>query len=506
MAKPTTTPLSEDSWKEKRLENEKYIQQIKQKQKIMSLNQCALNGSFEEFKNAVGECVKGMEAIPETIFYEPLQLAAGSKCDSDQKVKFLLNNNYISNVNLEMKASEVSMTLLGWALTNKKSELVKLLLEKGANPNAVALKCAVAGVDTGADPNALALKHQETFVSYTAVGLVFNDFYQYELMQTQGFWFKWSMKLLGMMPNPKIDENQVKLLVKHGANLSQAAIVCGNEAALIPSQNPLVAQLPCVQKALAIESGKEVTVEERKEGEESKIQILEDDTEASGDNTKVQQNTATPGEGAEQERKEVDGAFGSGEKSVPTEQPKSWFSKVFSFSWLNFWSSKSGDMQNANTTSAVGVKTENEVPEPDSVDQLGQTPELTKASWYSGVSKFFGNIGNKVLSLVGLGSEMKDNGAGENSDENVFSSEELKKDANNKTKSNVLGEGGIYTPPVKVESMLFRPDHNADVACNHYSQGAWPNGPGVDALEGLRYSCKQLGNSLHIGDEDAIFT
>ena len=396
MAKQATAPLSKEFWTQKGIEHAKKEQEQKLKMQIMVLKESALNGSFKDFENAVGEYVKGMKAIPEMIFYEPLQLAAGSEYDSDQKVAYLLNK-YISNVNLEMKVPEGSMTLLGWALTYKKSELVTLLLKKGA------------------DPNAVALNHNETGVSYTAVGLVFNDYYQYTLIQSS--WLALPMKLLGIMPNPKIDENQVELLVKHGAKISQPAIACGNEAVFIPSQNPLIAQLPCVKTALAIEPGKEVFGNKKtSKGEEPKIQILEDDTEASGDNSNVPQTTATPGEEYRRKTAEADGAFGSGEKPAPAEQPKSWFSKVFSFSWLNFWSSKSGDMQNANTTSAVGVETKNEVPEPDSVDQLGQTPQ-PKTSWYSGVSKFFGNIGNKVLSLVGLGSEAKHNGAGENSND-----------------------------------------------------------------------------------------
>jgi ankyrin repeat protein len=420
----------------------------------------AFHTKFEPFKQKVNEYVQGMKAIPEKIFYKPLILAAGSTLDSDQKVKFLLNN-YISNVNLDMQMPEGSMTLLGWAITNKKSELVKLLLDKGADPNAFALKHNKTGVsytavglvfyelliqvagstvdsdkkvkfllnnfisnvnldmqtpegsmtllgwaitnkkselvklllDKGADPNAFALKHNKTGVSYTAVGLVFNDYYQYYGLP---YWLMPILQYFGVISAPKIDENILKLLVEYRAEVSEVAIACGDKAALIPSQHPLISRLPCVKEALAIESSKKVSDSKKtSEGQEFRIETLDDD-------------------------------YQSG-----------WFSKVLSFFGLkSFWPSKSGDTQNANTASAGVVETKNEVPEgaaegrallPSNSDAT-EAPTTTQSSWYSGVFKFFGNIGNKVLSFVGLSSKVKHNGQGENNDDNVFHAPEAKRD------------------------------------------------------------------------------
>jgi hypothetical protein len=184
------------------------------------------------------------------------------------------------------------------------------------------------------------------------------------------------------------------------------------------------------QMKFVVSNVKKLFGKESGEGDlnEPKIQILPDNS-----NTPASQPSTLPGilqitaqgEGDKDKTEEADDGLN---KPVPAEQPKaSGLSKVFSFAWWkSCWSSK-GSAQSKDTASVV-QETKNEDPEtpadPITAESLTQklepTPEPTKASWFSGISEFFGNIGNKVLSLVGLGSEAKHNGQGENNDDNVF--------------------------------------------------------------------------------------
>lgn len=247
--------------------------------KIMRVHSAAYDDSFNAFKKAVEECAEDMKTISEEKLHEILILALGSEVSSDEKVHYLLDN-YISNVNLEINNSEASMRLLGWALMHNKPELVTRLLAKGA------------------DPNAIVYEHQETGVKLTALGVVFNDFWQYHEVQRRGI--EAELAKQGIIFSSKINETLLRPLLDSGAQLSQPAITCEGKVALIPAENGEISQLPCVKEALSMASNS------AKSGNESSVL----NSGSSINNSNILSGNV-PGEETKQEMPEVESALGS---------------------------------------------------------------------------------------------------------------------------------------------------------------------------------------------------
>lgn len=265
-------------WEKQRMKHQQEQQEHKRQMKIKQVKTSVCN-SFDAFKKAVEKCGEDIKTITEKEFQEML-ITSLAFCDSSCDIAYYLLDNHISNANLEITTSEASMRLLGWALMNKKPELVTRLLAKGA------------------DPNAIVYDHKETGVKVTALGMVFNDFWQYQEVQSMGV--EAELAKHGIIFTSEINNSLLQPLLSYGATLSQPAITCEGKVALIPSENTHITQLPCVKESLLELSNR------AKSGNESSVL----NSGSSINNSNILSGNA-PGEETKQEVTEVEKALGS---------------------------------------------------------------------------------------------------------------------------------------------------------------------------------------------------